>query len=562
MAGKLVWLEWDDDSATRHCGSAPRADHALAAQAAGVLLSSTKEHFTPGIAGNAEMPMFQFTGPDTATLRPAVTAGTLAVRLVGQLRSSVLTDDPRITATPSEFSARAVRGPALKPDVAAPGNTIASALTASGSGVLVLSGTSMAAPHVAGIAAVVRQAHPDWSVAEVKAAVVNTAGADVYSRDGQLGPIAAPNRVGAGRVDAAAAVSNQVLVMVDDDPGQVSADFGVVAAAGPVALTKAIKVVNKGAAAARYAVAYQPITTMPGVRYQLSSDVVDIAPRTVAALTVMLRIDDPSALRRTADPTIEKTQLGAARQFVADASGRVVLTSRTAPPLRVPIYAAPKPVADIATARTLRFLGHDRPAVLPVSGRGVDQGSGDAAYRSLISVLQLQTESGRLPACEGVVAATVDLHASPESPPVQVLPVNGQYGDVDSGVFDSNVIVLPVSLAALGIDPSAATAPISYTTGVASYYPGPVNLGGVIDSTGPALFDAVRPGLWAQGAGDPALSYLARPGTALVVHRDTTAAMVQRATWLLVLHPGNPSRRRVQLVAVAAPGWGPGTPGR
>ncbi len=642
VAGKHVWLEWDDDNVTRRCGSTVRADHALAAKAAAVLLSSATEQFAAGIAGNADVPMFQFTGPGTAALRPAVAAGTLRVRLAGTLRSSVRPDDPRITDTPSEFSSRDVRGPALKPDVAAPGDTITSALTGSGSGVLVISGTSMASPHVAGIGALVRQAHPDWSVAEVKAAVVNTAGADVYSRDGQQGPIAAPNRVGAGRVDAAAAVGNQVLAMVPDDPGQVSANFGVVEAAGPVTLNKTIMLVNKGAAAARYSVAYQPVTTMPGVSYQLSSRSVDIAPREVAALTVTLRIDDPSALRRTADPTIEKTQLGAARQFVADASGRVVFSSLDAVTLRAPVYAEPRPVADIAAPQSLQFLGRARQAVLALSGRGVDQGSGDAAYRSLISVLQLQAESGRLPECEGVfvayctpngtaqggdiryvgvtstaplsvargrpedallafgittwedwynvgsntipfvdidtsgdglpdfevrgtklagtdvlVAVTIDLHAPPDSPPAQVLPVNGQYGDVDSGVFDSNVIVLPVSLSALGIDPLSVTAPISYTTGVASYYTGPVNIGEVIDSTGPALFDAVRPGLWTQGAGDPALSYLARPETALMVNRDTAAAVAQRATQLLVLHPGNPSRHRVQLVPVSAPGSPP-----
>ncbi|MGH4011170.1 MAG: S8 family peptidase [Pseudonocardiaceae bacterium] len=663
VAGKYVWLEWDDDNATRRCGSKVRADHALAAKAAGVLLSSAVAQFAAGIAGNAGVPMFQFTGPDTAALRPAVAAGTLRVRLAGKLRSSVHTDDPRITDTPSEFSSRDVRGPALKPDVAAPGDTIVSALTGSGSGLLAISGTSMASPHVAGIGALVRQAHPDWTVAEVKAAVVNTAGADVYSREGQQGPIAAPNRVGAGRVDAAAAVGNQVLAMVPDDPGQISANFGVVEAAGPVALSKTIKVVNKGAAAARYAVAYQPITTMPGVSYQMSSGSVHIAAGSVATLTVTLRIDDPSALRRTADPTIEKTQLGAARQFVADASGRVVLTPQDPRPgagvpqnpgagvprnpdvslLRVPVYAAPRPAADMAAPQSLR-LGYDRQAVLALSGRGVDQGSGDAAYRSLISVLQLQAESGRLPDCEGVfvayctpngtaqsgdiryvgvtstaplavargrsgdallafgittwedwynvgsntipfvsidtsgdglpdfevrgtklpgtdvlVAVTVDLHAPPDSPPVQALPVNGQYGDVDTGVFDSNVIVLPVSLVALGIDPLGVTAPISYTTGVASYYTGPVTVGAVIDSTGPALFDAVRPGLWTQGAGDPALSYLARPGIALMINREPTAAVAQRASQLLVLHPGNPSGHRVQLVPVSAPGSGPGS---
>ncbi|HEX8759467.1 MAG TPA: S8 family serine peptidase [Pseudonocardiaceae bacterium] len=639
VAGKHVWLEWDDDDATRRCGSKVRADYALAVKAAAVLLSSAKDHFAASIAGNAGVAMFQVTGPDTAALRPALQAGTLVMRLAGKLRTSVQTDDPRITDTVSEFSSREVRGPALKPDVAAPGDTIASALTGSGSDVLVISGTSMASPHVAGIAALIRQAHPDWSVAEVKAAVVSTAGADVHSVAGQLAPIAAPNRVGAGRVDAAAAVHNQVLAMVPDDPGQVSAGFGVVQATGPVTLSKRITVVNKGATATRYAVAYQPITTMPGVRYQLSSRSVDIAPLGVATLTVTLRIDDPSALRRTADPTVEKMQLGAARQFVADVSGRIVLSAANAVTLRVPVYAAPRPVSDLSARESLHFRGDDRQAVLPLFGRGVDQGSGDAAYRSLISVLQLQTESGRLAQCTGVfvaactpngtarggdiryvgvtstaplavargrpkdallafgittwedwynvgsntipfvnidttgdglpdfevrgtklagtdvlVAVTVDLHAASGSPPVQVLPVNGQFGDVDSGVFDSNIIVLPVSLAALGIDPLAATAPISYTTAVASYYTSPVSVGEVIDSTGPALFDAVRPGLWAQGAGNAALSYLARPGTAMMVNRDTIAATAQRADQLLVLHPANSSGNRVQLVPVSAPG--------
>jgi subtilisin family serine protease len=639
MMGKHAWLEWDDNNATRRCGSKVRADHALAAKAAGVLLSSADEHFAASILGNAGVPMFQLTGPDTAALRPSLQAGTLVVRLAGKLRTSVHTDDPRITDTVSEFSSRDVRGPALKPDVAAPGDTIASALTGSGSDLLVISGTSMASPHVAGIAALVRQAHPDWSVSEVKAAVANTAGADVHSLDGQQGPISAPNRVGTGRVDAAAAVRTQVLAMVPDDPGQVSAGFGVVQATGPVTLRKTITLVNKGATAVRYAVAYQPVTTIPGVDYHLSSPSVDIAPRGVAALTVTLRIDDPSALRRTADPTIEKTQLGAARQFVADASGRIVLSAVDAVTLRVPVYAAPRPVSDLYALESMHFQRDDRQAMLALFGRGVDQGIGDAAYRSLISVLQLQTESGRLVQCTGafvaactpngtaqggdiryvgvtstaalavargrpkdallafgittwddwynvgsntipfvnidttgdglpdfevrgtkltgtdvLVASTADLHAPPGSPPVQVLPVNGQFGDVDSGVFDSNIIVLPVSLAALGIDPLAATAPMSYTTAVASHYASPVSVGEVIDSTAPALFDAVRPGLWAQGTGDAALSYLARPGTALMINRDAIAATAQRAAQLLVLHPANPSGNRVQVVPVSAPG--------
>ena len=37
-----------------------------------------------------------------------------------------------------------------------------------------MSGTSMASPHVAGVAALTRQAHPTWKVEDIKAAIVNT----------------------------------------------------------------------------------------------------------------------------------------------------------------------------------------------------------------------------------------------------------------------------------------------------------------------------------------------------------------------------------------------------
>ena len=53
---------------------------------------------------------------------------------------------------------------AQKPDVIAPGVSILSTLVGSGTGSLQISGTSMASPHVAGIGALMRQAHPRWRV--------------------------------------------------------------------------------------------------------------------------------------------------------------------------------------------------------------------------------------------------------------------------------------------------------------------------------------------------------------------------------------------------------------
>ncbi|MGW7072365.1 S8 family serine peptidase [Streptomyces sp. NPDC054855] len=101
------------------------------------------------------------------------------------------------------------RGPAygshtLKPEIAAPGVDI-SAAAAGGRGVYAyqsMSGTSMAAPHVAGAAALVKQRHPKWSAGQIKSALVSSA-------DSALpGDV---TETGGGRLDVKAAVDQKVL---------------------------------------------------------------------------------------------------------------------------------------------------------------------------------------------------------------------------------------------------------------------------------------------------------------------------------------------------------------
>ncbi|MET9904923.1 S8 family serine peptidase [Streptomyces sp. NPDC006446] len=109
--------------------------------------------------------------------------------------------------TTAQFSSR---GPVavthtLKPEIAAPGVDI-SAANAGGRGVYAyrsMSGTSMATPHVAGAAAVVRQAHPDWTAQQIKDALVSSA------RTG--GKVAGADQTGAGVLDVFAAVNQKVL---------------------------------------------------------------------------------------------------------------------------------------------------------------------------------------------------------------------------------------------------------------------------------------------------------------------------------------------------------------
>ncbi|XP_030952483.1 subtilisin-like protease SBT2.6 [Quercus lobata] len=70
----------------------------------------------------------------------------------------------------------------LKPDILAPGSLIWAAWSPNGTdeanyvgeGFAMISGTSMAAPHIAGIAALVKQKHPHWSPAAIKSTLMTT----------------------------------------------------------------------------------------------------------------------------------------------------------------------------------------------------------------------------------------------------------------------------------------------------------------------------------------------------------------------------------------------------
>ncbi len=74
----------------------------------------------------------------------------------------------------------------LKPDVAAPGVDVLSSVP--GRGWSAFSGTSMASPHVAGAAALLRQRHPTWTVAQIKSALVQSGTDSFTESSGPAGP--------------------------------------------------------------------------------------------------------------------------------------------------------------------------------------------------------------------------------------------------------------------------------------------------------------------------------------------------------------------------------------
>jgi subtilisin family serine protease len=124
------------------------------------------------------------------------------------LDADAITTDTMTGNTMADFSAR---GPYpvvpswIKPDVTAPGVMVLAAGTpVPNSGVesalyQYLSGTSMASPHVAGIAALLREAHPDWSPAIIKSALTTTARQKAMKKEDGVTP-ADPFDMGAGHI--------------------------------------------------------------------------------------------------------------------------------------------------------------------------------------------------------------------------------------------------------------------------------------------------------------------------------------------------------------------------
>jgi subtilisin family serine protease len=89
----------------------------------------------------------------------------------------------------------------LKPDVTAPGVAVLSSIPKAG--FAEFSGTSMASPHVAGAAALLKQQHPTWTVAQIKSALMLT-GDPVYANDARTVQTT-PLSGGGGRIDVARA---------------------------------------------------------------------------------------------------------------------------------------------------------------------------------------------------------------------------------------------------------------------------------------------------------------------------------------------------------------------
>lgn len=232
----------------------------------------------------------------------------------------------------------------LKPDIGAPGVSVLSALTSSPEGTPQWShksGTSMASPHIAGLAALVRQKHPSWSPMTIKSALMTSSRAYADSASNR------PFVGGAGFVDPSRMFDPGLVFDSTENQWEQFRRFPAsgytlnapslqipsLPRTGPVEVTRKLR--NVSGSSATYSAAFNGPSTLT----------VSISPRTITVpagqtATVTLSVANSGA------PTSQWQQ------------GRVTWSSSTQADVRIPVAA--RGAVTTTAAMTARWEGANR----------------------------------------------------------------------------------------------------------------------------------------------------------------------------------------------------------
>jgi subtilisin family serine protease len=207
VAGKLVVTQRGT------CARVLRAQLGQKYNAAAVAMINTSAGYPPyeGPISGVTIPFLGVLASDAATLGAATTASSFT--------SNTIANPTYRTAASFSSGGPRFGDSVLKPNVSAPGVSIFSTAVGTGNGGVYESGTSMATPHIAGVAALAKQAHPKWSEAAISAAVVETA-------DPKQLTDYTTSLEGSGLVQPVGATRTQAVVFAGTSGGEHALSFG------------------------------------------------------------------------------------------------------------------------------------------------------------------------------------------------------------------------------------------------------------------------------------------------------------------------------------------------
>ena len=229
----------------------------------------------------------------------------------------------------------------LKPSVSAPGVSISSVAVGTGTGAEVMSGTSMAAPHVAGVAALARQAHKKWNAQQISTALVTTADANKVTGYRLT--------LGGGLVDTLQVVNTSVFAYGDSyrtKAGTITEgtlSYGFSEPSGTYTGVKKLTLVNKGSKKAIFVLSNEKTGQSRPATVTFSRRVVVVKANSSATVKVTLKAKGSSVGSSIADP---EDQFG-----FYEVSGNVKIATDGKGTLRVPYLLVPRAQAKVTASQ-------------------------------------------------------------------------------------------------------------------------------------------------------------------------------------------------------------------
>jgi subtilisin family serine protease len=278
---------------------------------AGTVLLNTAAEGESTVADEHSIPTSHLGWAHAQSLLQWLGSGTGHAARIEGVVGETLASNADVLATSSARGPSPVLPGVIKPDLAAPGSSILSA-SHQGNGDATLSGTSMAAPHVAGAAALLRGAKPSWRADQIISALMGTARTTVTRRVG--GAAVPAHEQGAGRIDVARALRAPLALLVpagqfassSGSPASLNLPSLVFDGCSPVCptLTRTVTDLVGGAS---YSVSF---TGPTGVTFTPVSPSFTVGAGASSALQFSARIDDPGLYGRWLYGSVRLARVG------------------------------------------------------------------------------------------------------------------------------------------------------------------------------------------------------------------------------------------------------------
>jgi minor extracellular serine protease Vpr len=352
-------------------GVCPRVDRASLGQAAGasaVIMVNSGAGLPPfeGPIPGVHIPFIGVLESDGPAL-VAANGSTVTIVSAGMMANPTYQQLADFTSFGPRFG-----DSAPKPDITAPGVSIVAAGMGTGNDVLVASGTSMATPHIAGIAALVLAANPKWSVDEVKAAIMSTSD-DTAARIVGYDPVGA----GSGVAQAQRATTTAAIALTRDHLDSLS--FGYVSLDGSFSDVQSFTIENKSAKSITYDLASSFVGGSAGAKVKVAPSKITVPASQARDVAVTLSLSSSAA---AALPTAD-TFGGVGPGGVLTVEGLVTATPTASGtgvyPLHVPFLLVPRGESSVAAGppSPYKLAGGVATSSVSLKNKGIHDGTAD-----------------------------------------------------------------------------------------------------------------------------------------------------------------------------------------